>query len=367
LKLATEPEKGKIKGKKLAIILQPSHPWIVFWMISWRQVVEQRGRGAMAHRDPFFSVIVPTYQRARQLAVCLDALARQKYPRDGFEVLIVDDGSAISPQATVDAFRDRINVRLLAQTHSGPAAARNYGARHAVGIFLVFTDDDCAPSRTWLQTLGARFLSFPDCALGGQTINGVPDNPYSTTSQLLVDYLYDRCNSNPQQAAFVASNNLALPAERFWTLGGFDAAWNRAAGEDREFCDRWISHGYQIIYVPEAVVEHLHGLTWRTFVCQHFNYGRGAFYFRRTYARRHQQSFRVERLSFYLGTLRYPFFRAKLPKALVNAFLILAAQVANAAGFFCEGTRISPRARRIPVAGSAAPKSSKPNGSYPTV
>jgi len=69
----------------------------------------------MGHRSPFFSVIVPTYQRARQLAVCLHALARQEYPRDGFEVLVVDDGSAISPEASVDAFRDRINVRLLAQ------------------------------------------------------------------------------------------------------------------------------------------------------------------------------------------------------------------------------------------------------------
>jgi GT2 family glycosyltransferase len=58
-------------------------------------------------------------------------------------------------------------------------------------------------------------------------------------------------------------------------LGGFDAAWNRAAGEDREYCDGWISHGYRMVYVPEAVVEHLHGLTWRIFVWQHFNYGRG--------------------------------------------------------------------------------------------
>src|SRR5438034_6746564 len=154
----------------------------------------------MGHRSPFFSVIVPTYQRARQLAVCLHALARQEYPRDGFDVLVVDDGSAISLEPSVDAFRDRINVRLPAQTHSGPATARNCGARHAAGTFLAFTDDDCAPSRTWLQTLAAGFVSFPDCALGGQTINGVPDNSYSTTSQLLVVYLYARCNRNPQQA-----------------------------------------------------------------------------------------------------------------------------------------------------------------------
>jgi glycosyltransferase involved in cell wall biosynthesis len=314
----------------------------------------------MGHRSPLFSVIVPTYQRARPLAVCLRALAHQKYPRDGYEVLVVDDGSEISPAPSVDAFRDRMNVRLLVQTHSGPANARNYGARHALGSFLVFTDDDCAPSESWLQALAAGVVSFPDCAFGGRTINGVSDNPYSTTSQLLVDYLYARCNLNPRQATFVASNNLALPAERFWTLGGFDTNWNRAAGEDREFCDRWISHGYRMVYIPDAVVEHLHRLNWRSFFWQHFNYGRGSFYFRKARARRNRRPLRVERPSFYLNALCYPFLRAKPPQALVSAFLILVAQVATAAGFFREGFWISPRARRISVVGDAGSKSSKP-------
>src|SRR4030095_4045208 len=107
----------------------------------------------MGRRSPLFSVIVPTYQRARSLAVCLQALAHQKYPRDRYEVLVVDDGSEMSPAASVDAFRDRMNVRLLVQSHSGPANARNCGARHAVGSFLVFTDDDWAPSETWLHAM----------------------------------------------------------------------------------------------------------------------------------------------------------------------------------------------------------------------
>jgi len=108
------------------------------------------------------------------------------------------------------------------------------------------------------------------------------------------------------------------------------------------------------------VVEHLHRLTWRTFFWQHFNYGRGSFYFRRACARRHHRSLKVERPSFYLEALRYPFFRVKPPQALVSAFLLLVAQIANAAGFFCEGLWISPRARRILVVGDTARKSSKP-------
>ena len=108
------------------------------------------------------------------------------------------------------------------------------------------------------------------------------------------------------------------------------------------------------------MVEHLHRLTWRTFFWQHFNYGRGSFYFRRACARRHHRSLKVERPSFYLEALRYPFFRVKPPQAIVSAFLLLVAQIAKAAGFFCEGLWISPRARRILVVGDTARKSSKP-------
>jgi len=290
----------------------------------------------MGHSHPYFSVIVPTHERAGQLAICLRALAGQNYPRDRFEVVVVDDGSTISPKASVEGFLNKLNMRLLGQLHSGPAAARNYGARHAIGNFLAFTDDDCAPSPSWLQTLAAGFDSFPDCALGGRTINGVPNNLYSTTSQLVIDYLYTHYNPNRQRATFLTSNNLALPAERFHALGGFDAAWKCAAGEDRELCDRWVSHGYRMVYVPEAVVEHFHTLTWRTFFRQHFNYGRGAFYFRRAFARRRQGPIRLERPSFYLAAIRYPFSQRQANKALAVAALIIGAQVASAAGFFWE-------------------------------
>ena len=96
--------------------------------------------------------------------------------------------------------------------------------------------------------------------------------------------------------------------------------------------------------VPEAVVEHVHTLTWRTFFRQHFNYGRGAHYFHRTCARRRQGFVRIEQLSFYLATLRYPFSQARASKALVFAVLMMGAQVATAAAFFWE--KISQTRRR---------------------
>jgi GT2 family glycosyltransferase len=292
----------------------------------------------MEQSRPFISVIIPTYERAGQLYVCLGALAAQDYPRDRFEVVVVDDGSSTSPDSSVETFRHQLDVRLLKQLHSGPAAARNYGAAQAKGAFLAFTDDDCTPAVGWLQSLATYFVSCSNCAIGGRTINGLANNPYSTVSQLVVDYLYTKWNHGPMHMTFFTSNNLALPAQSFHAVGGFDVGWTRAAGEDLDLCDRLVAHGCRLMYAPEALVRHAHFLTFRTFWGQHFNYGRGAYRLHQLRARRDARSIRIESLAFYLSMIGYPFYRTPYRRAVVLAALIGVAQLATAVGFFLERT-----------------------------
>ena len=285
---------------------------------------------------PLFSVVVPTYARPGPLTACLQSLARQDYPRDRFEVIVVDDGSPSPPEDLEDVFRGQIDVTLLLQPHAGPAAARNAGASMASGDFLAFTDDDCAPAADWLRSLAARFVSTPGHGIGGQTFNALPENIFSTASQQLIGYLYDYCNGGPGGARFLASNNLALPAERFRASGGFDPAFTRAAGEDREFCDRWRHLGYQLSYAPEAVVYHAHALSLHCFWRQHLRYGSGAYYFHQLRAARAPGKIRVEPMAFYLNLLRYPFKHERGWRVLALGGLLAVSQVANALGFFYE-------------------------------
>ncbi len=291
----------------------------------------------MRQEQPFFSIVIPTYARPRQLATCLQYLARLDYPRDRFEVIVVDDGSETPPEAVIASFCGHLDVTLLKQAHAGPAAARNTGATQARGAFLAFTDDDCAPAPDWLQTLAARFATTPDHLIGGRTLNALPDNPYSTASQLLIAYLYTYYNADSDRARFFASNNLAMPADRFHAIGGFDMTYTRTAAEDRELCDRWLHHGYRMAYAPEALVYHAHALTFRTFLRQHFNYGCGAFRFRQARAQRACGRIRLEPFSFYLNLLLYPFSQAQGWRALFLAVLLGVSQVANAVGFLGEG------------------------------
>jgi GT2 family glycosyltransferase len=292
----------------------------------------------MRHKQPYFSIIIPTYARPRQLATCLRSLARLDYPRNRFEVIVVDDGNETPPEAVVASFCGHLDVRLLTQAHAGPAAARNTGAARAKGKFLAFTDDDCAPAPDWLQSLAARFARAPDCAIGGRTLNALPDNPYSTASQLIVDVVYAHYNANPDQASFLATNNLAVPADRFQAIGGFDAAFFPFASEDRDFCNRWLHHGYRMIYAPEVLVYHAHALTFRTFLRQHFSYGCGAFRYHKARARRGSGRFIVE-VEFYLDLLKLlsdSGSQIRSWRALLLATLLVMWQGANAAGFLWE-------------------------------
>lgn len=274
------------------------------------------------------SVIVPTRNRPGPLCECLAALGCQHFPKDQFEVIVVDDGS--DPPVEVPA-----GVRLLRRPHAGPAAARNAGAAAARGCWLAFTDDDCLPAADWLTVLGGRLAAQPEHLIGGAVDNSLTDSPSSAASQQLVSYLFAHFNAHPDRPRFFTSNNMAVGAAAFRDAGGFDIAIPRAAAEDRELCDRWLHQERPMAFAPEALVRHAHPLTLRAFCRQHFNYGRGAHYFHRARARRGGGPLRIEPWRFYADLLRYPFTVAD-PRPFRQAALLCVAQVANALGYFRE-------------------------------
>jgi GT2 family glycosyltransferase len=281
-------------------------------------------------------MIVPTYNRPAQLMSCLESMRRLEYSREDFEVIVVDDGGQTLSEETVTRFSPQLNISLITQEHRGPAMARNRGATHAKGSFLAFTDDDCTLAPDWLSALGTRFDQTPDRMIGGRTFNMVSGNLYSEVSSLLIEYLYSYYNKDPGQARFFTSNNFALPADQFRTISGFNPSFQRAAGEDREFCERWLRHGYQMTYAPEVKVYHHHTLTLSAFWRQHFNYGQGAFRFHKIRRQGRSGRFRIEPLSFYSNMLGHPFSSKRKESAFLFSALLFITQIANAAGFLWE-------------------------------
>ncbi len=306
----------------------------------------------MQYQLPYCSIIIPTYNRPQPLAACLAALERLDYPRDRFEVIIVDDGSNISLEAAFVS-REILNLMLITQTNSGPATARNAGAQVARGTVLAFTDDDCQPAADWLKTLVHYIVNQTSdntmsCAVGGQTFNALPQNCYSTASQALVEYFYSQTNAVPADAGFFTSNNLALSTADFQAIGGFDETFPLAAAEDREFCHRWRDKGHRLIYAPNAIVYHAHDLTFKSFCQQQFNYGRGAFHFYQRQAEQKRQQ--PQRLAwiFYLKLLCYPFRQVDLPAILPVAYLFFISQVAVTIGWLTEASSYWPSQAKQP-------------------
>lgn len=105
----------------------------------------------MAEPLTCFSVIVPVYNGAATLDACLTALAGQDYPREHFEVIVVDDGST-DETAQIAA---RYAVRLIRlEFNQGRIVARNTGARAARFETLVFNDARVTPERELLAKVG---------------------------------------------------------------------------------------------------------------------------------------------------------------------------------------------------------------------
>jgi GT2 family glycosyltransferase len=282
--------------------------------------------------SPRISVIVPTHGRPGQLRLCVASLLAQRLPDDvGFEVLIVDDGT--EPPVALPEADPR--VTLIRQPQAGPAAARNNGLGAARGQLVAFIDDDCEAAGDWLAALWAAHQRAPGCGYGGRVVNQLAGNVFSETSQLMLTFLRDYYTVAPGAGRFFTSNNLAFERDGLRAAGGFDASHTRAAGEDRELCDRWVDTGGRIVFVNDAVVAHAHELTAARFWRQHFNYGRGAWGFRHARLARGRERVQVEPWRFYRDLVWFPA-RTHGIGGLPMAALVVVAQVANALGFGVE-------------------------------
>ncbi len=282
---------------------------------------------------PFVTVVIPTYRRHAQLASCLGALASARYPRERLEVIVVDDGSSAPPHEVVRRAAESLPVRLYLAPHGGPGAARNAGVENSRGDLIAFTDDDCLPDEGWLDALARRHLASPNAIVGGRTVNALPDNSYSTASQLLVSYLYEYyADARRHRRRFFTTNNLAIGRRAFEEIGGFDPTTPCRTAEDRDLCARASHRGMQLAYAPDAIVHHAHALDARSFWRQHHRYGRSALYVERARARRAGERVRLEPLSFYLGMLAYPFSAGEKGRAPRLSVLMAATQAAYAHG-----------------------------------
>lgn len=98
---------------------------------------------------PFVSIIIPTYNSSKVLKVCLQAACFQNYPKEQFEVIVVDNYSHDATEQLARSFG--VKVYLVKGKPSQGCAQRNLGARISKGEYLLFLDHDMEMSKNFLE------------------------------------------------------------------------------------------------------------------------------------------------------------------------------------------------------------------------
>ena len=93
----------------------------------------------MTNAAPFFSVVIPLYNRADIVSDTIRSVQAQDW--QDFEIVVIDDGSRDNPAPVIEALGDP-RVRYIRQENAGGGAARNRGIREARGRFIAFLDSD---------------------------------------------------------------------------------------------------------------------------------------------------------------------------------------------------------------------------------
>jgi cellulose synthase/poly-beta-1,6-N-acetylglucosamine synthase-like glycosyltransferase len=304
------------------------------------QIDAMSSRASGAAEDPLISILIPSHGRPERLASCLEALARQDFPREKFEVIVCDDGTSMPLEQQLapllQSLGSRMSVRIVRQKQSGPAAARNRAASVARGRLLAFTDDDCLPAPDWVSRFASHHTKDPDVLIGGGLRNGLPGNVWSTATQLIMDCAYSHQMRDQSRMQFFSTSNIAVSAAHFRRLGGFSENYRLAAGEDYDFSARWQQDGRRAAYLPQAVVDHVHVLSFRRFLRQHHNYGRGLFRVRQAIARRNATAMRVSKLGFYASLVAHAFRQGRGMRRFTYAALVVLSQAAALSGALYE-------------------------------
>jgi len=218
------------------------------------------------------SVIVVHFDQQRELDRTLAALARHTLAPELVEIIVVDDGSPVTPVVPE-------GVTLLVQEDQGfrAAAARNLGAAHASGDILCFLDADTSPEPRYLERMVRLPSLLPETVVAGHRLHAdFGDTPVSAPVEqagparevpepgwLRDEYRRTRnlLDADDRSYRHIIGAVFACTAWFFAETGGFDEGFSNYGGEDWEWAHRaWLA-GAIFAHEPDAVAWH-DGADW---------------------------------------------------------------------------------------------------------
>ena len=247
-------------------------------------------------RAPTVSVVIVTRGRPQRVLRTVNSILGCRYPRDRYDVLIVDTPEEGEPPLSFAPgdLADDASVRIVVEPEPGISRGRNQGLQEATGEFVVFADDDVDVDPNWLATLIAGFeLGDRVDAVSGPTLPGALETPterwfegfgglqrgFETRVYSLDDPPQDQPLFPFTPGALGSGRSMAFRRDQFRRLGGFDVALGpptpTLAGEDIEALLRVVISGSRVVHEPAALVWHAHPRDYRMLRRRMWGYGLG--------------------------------------------------------------------------------------------
>ncbi|WP_292389050.1 glycosyltransferase family 2 protein [Methanosarcina sp. UBA5] len=225
---------------------------------------------------PFVSVVVGIRNEEKFIEECIESLLNLDYPRDSYEIIIVD---GMSTDKTRDIIQ-KYPVKLFLNEKKNVAAARNLGVKNAKGELVAFTDGDCKVDPQWLKALVHEMQASPDdvVCFGGPNLIFDTDPVFGRVVGYAQESFLGSGGSaqskNSTKKHYVGSLpncNAMYKKAAVQEAGGFDERF--IVGQDCDLNYRIGKKGNKFLYIPKAQVLHHRRGTFKSFSVRMFKYG----------------------------------------------------------------------------------------------
>lgn len=213
------------------------------------------------------TVILSSYNGEKRLPNTLDSFVRQDLPKDGWEIIAVDNNSSDRTFEILQSYADRLPIKPFRHVTPGKSSALNEAIARAQGELLVFTDDDVEAAPHWLGSIVECAQAHPEVSvIGGRIVPNWErppgDDPLYTwlplgsTFAIVDDLPTGPCDPSKIWGPNTTIRASALGDERYREDIGPLPAKLYAMGEDSEIVMRLAGQGHKAYHCAEAEVRH---------------------------------------------------------------------------------------------------------------
>jgi len=205
-------------------------------------------KNSQLDNDPKLSIIIPAFNAESVIERCLHSITSQNYPREKYEIIVVDDGS--TDRTVLSAKNAGADIVISLKYRSGAGNARNNGIKQAKGEFFAFIDSDCEAKNGWIKTIIKELRTLE--AIGGPIENG-NTHCKPAWAEYFIEFGGFNKNKKRSPIRFFPTCNGACRREVFFKAGGFKKT---PTAEDVLFGDSLKQIGVNLMFIPELKIQH---------------------------------------------------------------------------------------------------------------